>query len=134
MAIFIGKQKNTSAVRCALKINFAAHHIIRPALEAQYGNTAFILKHVIGIDTSQLRAARIGVRGDNDLVWIGRAANYAAKLASLSGKATWITKTVYDAMTDEVKMSEGKSMWILHKWTAMKDMQVYASTYTWRIS
>src|ERR1700732_4805691 len=34
MAIFIGKQKNTAAVRCALKINFAAHHIIRPALEA----------------------------------------------------------------------------------------------------
>jgi class 3 adenylate cyclase len=134
MAIFIGKQKNTSAVRCALKINFAAHHIIRPALEAQYGNTAFILKHVVGIDTSQLRAARIGVRGDNDLVWIGRAANYAAKLASLSGKATWITKTVYEAMTDDVKISEGKSMWVPHKWTTMKDMQVYASTYTWRIS
>jgi class 3 adenylate cyclase len=131
MAIFTGKRKNTSAVRCALKINFAAHHIMRPALEAQYGTSAFTLKHVVGIDTSQLRAARIGVRGDNDLVWIGRAANYAAKLASLSGKPTWITKAVYDAMTDEVKTANGVSMWTAHTWKTMNDLQVYASIYTW---
>jgi class 3 adenylate cyclase len=131
MAIFTGDSKNTSAVRCALKINFAAIHIIQPALENQYSDTEFKLKHVVGIDTSQLRASRIGVRGDNDLVWIGRAANYAAKLASLSGKATWITKTVFDAMRDEVKTSNGTPMWKEHRWTQMNDAPVYASTYFW---
>jgi len=30
--------------------------------------------------------ARVGVREDNDIVWIGRAANYAAKLCALSEK------------------------------------------------
>src|SRR6266567_1302175 len=84
MAVFTGELKNTSAVRCALKINWAVEEIIRPALKVQYPSTNFILKHVIGVDTSQLRTARIGVRGDNDLVWIGRAANYAAKLTTLS--------------------------------------------------
>jgi class 3 adenylate cyclase len=91
----------------------------------------FKLKHVVGIDTSQLRAARIGVRGDNDVVWIGRAANHAAKLASLSGKATWITKTVFDAMRDEVKTSNGTPMWTEYKWTQMNGVPVYASTYYW---
>jgi class 3 adenylate cyclase len=133
MAIFTGNSKNTSAVRCALKINFAANQIIQPALENQYSGTEFKLQHVVGIDTSQLRAARIGVRGDNDLVWIGRAANYAAKLASLSGKATWITKTVFDAMRDEVKISNGTSMWKEYKWTQMNNAPVYASTYYWRL-
>lgn len=88
MAIFTGSAKNTDAVRRTMKINFAAHEIIQPAINAQY-NTDFKLAHVVGIDTSQLRAARIGVRGDNDLVWIGRAANYAAKLTNQSGKPTW---------------------------------------------
>ena len=67
MAIFTGDSKNTAAARCAMKINFAVTHIIQPAFKAQYA-TEFELKHVVGIDTSQLRTARIGVRGDNDLV------------------------------------------------------------------
>ena len=94
MAVFTGNSKNTSAVRCALKINYAVCEIIRPALKTQYPSRDFTIKHVIGVDTSQLRTARIGVRGDNDLVWIGRAANYAAKLTALSNKTIWITKSV----------------------------------------
>ncbi len=132
MAIFTGSAKNTDAVRCAMKINFAAHEIIQPAINAQY-NTDFKLAHVVGIDTSQLRAARIGVRGDNDLVWIGRAANYAAKLTNQSGKPTWITKAVYDNMRDEVKYHEGHDMWQRSYWPSMNNMEIYSSTYWWSV-
>ena len=132
MAIFTGSSKNTDAVRCAMKINFAVREIIQPAINAQY-NTDFELAHVVGIDTSQLRTARIGVRGDNDLVWIGRAANHAAKLTNESGKPIWITKPVYDSMKDEVKYHEGKDMWQLSYWTSMDNMEIYSSTYWWRI-
>jgi len=134
MAIFTGAMKNTSAVRCAMKINFAVCEIIRPALKVQYPSKEFTLNHVVGVDTSQLRTARIGVRGDNDLVWIGRAANYAAKLTTLSGKATWITKAVYDKIADEVKYaSNGTDMWELRQWTPMKNMEIYCSIYWFRI-
>ena len=132
MAIFTGSAKNTDAVRCAMKINFYAHEIIQPAINAQY-KTDFKLAHVVGIDTSQLRAARIGVRGDNDLVWIGRAANYAAKLTNQSGKPTWITKAVYDNMRDEVKYHEGRDMWQRSYWPSMNNMEIYSSTYWWRV-
>jgi len=133
MAVFIGSSKNTSAVRCALKINYAVCEIIRPSLNTQYPTKDFTVKHAIGVDTSQLRTARIGVRGDNDLVWIGRAANYAAKLTTLPGKATWVTKAVYDQMHDEVKYSNGSNMWEARYWTAMNKMLVYCSSYWWRI-
>ncbi|MCX2862588.1 adenylate/guanylate cyclase domain-containing protein [Paucibacter sp. PLA-PC-4] len=132
MAIFTGGTKNTDAVRCALKINYAVSEIIQPAINAQY-TTDFKLSHVVGIDTSQLRTSRIGVRGDNDLVWIGRAANYAAKLTNESGKPTWITKTVYDSMKDDVKFHNGQDMWQKAYWTSMNNMEVYSSTYWWMI-
>lgn len=133
MAIFTGESKNTSAVRCALKINFAVLHIIQPALNKQYPEKNFTLRHVVGIDTSRLRTARTGVRGDNDLVWIGRAANYAAKLTSLSGKATWITKAVYDQMANQVKVSKGRTMWTEQPWAQMGNMPIYGSHFWWRI-
>ena len=133
MAVFTGGTKNTQAVRTALKINFAVHNIIRPAIKAQYADSTFVLNHVIGIDSTQLRAARIGIKGDNDLVWIGRAANYAAKLTTLSEKPIWITKSVYEKMNDEVKISRGTNMWQARQWKAINNLEVYCSTYTWRI-
>ncbi len=132
MAIFTGAAKNTNAVKCAMKINYAVSQIIQPAIQAQY-STTFKLRHVVGIDTSQLRTSRIGVRGDNDLVWIGRAANYAAKLTSQSGQPTWITKAIYDNMRDEVKYHNGHDMWQRAYWTSMNNMEIYCSEYWWSI-
>lgn len=131
MAVFTGDSQNTNAVRTSLKINYSVEEIINPAIRSQY-NTDFLFKHVIGIDSSQLHAARIGVHGDNDLVWIGRAANYAAKLCTLSDKPIWITKTIYDQMNGEVKTSNGTNMWTSHTWKAMNGIEIFSTTYYWR--
>jgi class 3 adenylate cyclase len=133
MGVYTGSTKNTSAVRAALKINWAVQEIIQPAIKDQYPDKDFLLKHVIGVDTSRLRAARIGVKGDNDLVWVGRAANYAAKLCTLSEKPLWITKPVYDAIDKSVKFLNSTPMWEPRTWTAMNRMQIYCSTYLWRL-
>lgn len=135
MAVYIGKSKNTSAVKSALQINYGALEIIRPAKKKQYPDDKYDLKHVVGIDTSTLFVARTGVRGANDLVWVGRAANYAAKLSSLPhGYATNITAEVYNRMNDEVKTSsDGRSMWDEATWAQFDDRQIYRSTWWWRI-
>lgn len=131
MAVFTGDSKNTNAVRAAMKINHAVVNIIRPAITKQYQDTTFALNHVIGVDTSQLRAARIGVRGYNDLVWIGRAANYAAKLTALRDKPLYITKSVYDMANNDVKVSKsGVSIWEKRIWTSMENMEIYRSDWT----
>jgi class 3 adenylate cyclase len=135
MAVYIGDYKNTSAVRTALRINYAVRNIIAPAMKSQYPTTDFTLKQVVGVDSSSLYVARTGIRGSNDLVWVGRAANYAAKLCSLSDSyPTYITDSVYNAMREEVRTTDGKPMWNALTWNAMNNMQIYGSTWWWSIT
>src|SRR6266566_8098442 len=106
MGVFIGTTKNTSAGRAALKIHHARRNIINPAIKNQYTTKTYQLQHVVGIDTGKIFVARTGIRGANDLVWVGRPANYAAKLCTLPADfASRITGDVYDMLHDSVKFS-----------------------------
>ncbi len=137
MAVFLGDAKNDAAVRSAMKINYVVLEIINPLMKKQYPNTTYQLKQVVGIDTGELFVARIGVRNDNDLVWVGRAANYAAKLCSLNGKhSTYITGKVFNSMSKDVKYGgENNSlMWDEKVWTAQNNMRIYGSTWWWSIA
>jgi class 3 adenylate cyclase len=132
MAVFIGGLKNTSAVRCALKIKAAVTEIINPAIKVQY-NSDFQLQQVVGIDTSELLVARTGIRGSNDLVWVGPAANHAAKMSSLSEQpySTFISSAVYDKMMDAVRMSSsGQNMWEARSW---RGKTIYRSSWYWHV-
>ena len=134
MAVFIGDGKNTAAARTGLKINHAVLEIINPALERQYPNGRYTVKHQVGIDTSQLLVARTGIRGANDLVWVGRAANYAAKLSARSGPATQITAEVYNSLSRNAKIgSDGRNMWTRHTAAEIGGATVYASTWRWEV-
>lgn len=132
MAIYIGERKNSRAAISALRMNWAVKNIINAGITTQYPGTDFKVKHVIGIDTSPIRAARTGVRGDNDLVWVGRAANYAAKLTNLSSDTPlWITGNVYSQLAADAKLSDGTDMWEARLWTAMNKMKIYCSHWSW---
>ena len=139
MAVFIGESKDTCAVRAALAINHAVAHIINPALKSHYSENLkdFQVRHSVGIDTSKVMAARTGVRGANDLVWVGRSANYAAKLCALrdGNYATWITGDVYDKMAGTVKMTTDgtKNMWEGRVWTAQSGLRIFRSSYSWAL-
>ena len=116
----------------AALINWARVKIINPAIKAQYPDSTYEVKHVTGIDRSQILVARTGVRGANDLVWVGRAANHAAKLANLPAThASRISETVYKGMRDEVKVSNGTPMWEEATWTEMK-VPIYRSNWMWK--
>jgi class 3 adenylate cyclase len=130
MGIFVGDYPRTDAVRAALKINWAVEQIIRPTYKEHYPTTAasFVLKHVIGIDVSEIHAARIGVHGDNDIVWVGTAANHAAKLCTQTLKPVWITKAVFDSMGKEARFANGVDMWTQYTWN---DKTIYGTSYTW---
>ncbi len=132
MGVFISKQQRNDAVSCALEINYAVKNYVQAELKKHW-NTDFNIRHVIGVDTSTIRAARTGVRGDNDLVWIGNAANLAAKLTALSAdNATWITKRVYDYLNDPQKKGpQGEDIWRKWKWSEHNQEEIYSSTY-WR--
>jgi class 3 adenylate cyclase len=136
MGVFIGKSQSTNAAISGLKINYATTNIIIPALKEQYPNSGFTLRHVVGIDTSEIRAARTGVRGDNDLVWVGRAANYAAKLTELSADyPTWITGELFARLQDKAKFggTNNSLMWTKHTWNTVGGIDIYGSTWSWKV-
>ena len=86
MGVFISDSKNSNAAKTALHINYAFLKIIKPKLEAKYNSLktgSYKLAHCVGIDTSEVLVIRGGVRNDNDLVWVGRSPNIAAKLSMI---------------------------------------------------
>jgi class 3 adenylate cyclase len=130
MAVFIGDHKNTNAANTALKINHARSQIVVPAMRAQYPDMSNVdLSHGVGVDTSNLFVARTGVRGANDLVWVGSAANWAAKLSDIreGNYCSFITAAVYDRMNDLAKLSsDGQRMWEARTW---QGKSVYRSNW-----
>jgi class 3 adenylate cyclase len=140
MGVFIGTTKNTSAARCALKINHAFLNIIKPKLIAKYPNLAtgsYKLAHCVGVDTSEVLVIRGGVRNNNDLVWVGRAPNVAAKLSGIrqSPHHSFITKSVFDTMLDAVKYGGNpkKLMWEACTWKGVAGVpSIYRSGWSWK--
>ena len=129
MAVFIGDSKESSAVRAALKINFARTSILNPAIKAQYPSVTYEIRHTAGIDTSPLFVARTGIRGSNDLVWVGRAANYAAKLAAFPPNyPSRLTLNVYQKLDASLRKSKDKPIWT-NAGEKINDVPVYGSTW-----
>lgn len=131
MAVFIGAAKSTQAARCALKINHAVKRVINPAVAERFPQSPYEMGHSVGVDTSPLFVANAGIRGDNDLVWVGRSANWAAKLSDLPpSHPSRITRDVYDTMADVVKnSSDGRPMWEATTWNGNR---IFQSNWIWR--
>lgn len=130
MAVYFGDAKNTQAARTALQLKWAVDEFIQPTLELRYPSTDFRLKHVVGIDTSELFVAKTGVRGNNDLVWVGRAANHAAKLAAMpETHQTYISEDVFNRLRPEVKTHDNRSMWEPATWTQFDGRRIYRSQW-----
>ena len=136
MAVYIGDNKETRAMRTALAINHAVYFIINEALKKEYGDKvkSLFIRQAVGIDVSDLFIAKTGVRGSNDLVWVGNAANNAAKLCGqrTGDYASWITKAVYDAADNSVKTAN-KGLGIEKMWeqTVWDSKHVYRSSWYW---
>ncbi len=134
MGVFIGGYKNSSAAKCALQINHVVSQEINPRLKTRYPNTSFELHQAVGVDTSKLLVARTGIRGANDLVWVGRAANYAAKLCSLRDgvHSSFITTDVFSRLSADTKFGGNprESMWTKFIWEEFGTV-VYRSSWRW---
>jgi class 3 adenylate cyclase len=133
MAVFVGSDKNTSAARTALRLNYARIYLVNAELKAFYGDTKYHLRHVVGVDTSSLLVAKTGVRGANDLVWVGTAANYAAKLCQLpADHSAYITADVFDKLHESAKYhNDGTTpMWEQVTWNA-NGRTIYRSNWWW---
>ena len=117
MGIFIGDSKNSSASICGREIHWSVRKIIQPSAQKKFQsirNNSIEIRHGVGIDTGEVRAVRSGVRDNNDLIWIGKAASFSAKLSDIRdvGNHTYISSRVYNKLNKEAKFKEdGSNMW-----------------------
>ncbi len=129
MAVYMGDNKEADACWTALKLNRAMQEIIRPALRELYPKVTYVPHHTVGIDASSLLVIKDGVRGANDLIWVGRAANYAAKLCSLDHTyQTRITDPVRRALSGNlITTQQGGPVWQQMTWNDMGGITIYRS-------
>src|SRR5581483_7608309 len=109
-------------------------------LEAKYESLrtgSYKLAHCVGIDTSEVLVIRSGIRNNNDLVWVGRAPNVAAKLSNIRNSPyhSYITKAVFSVLNDEAKYGANKElMWEqrVGTWKEVKGIEtIYRSSWWW---
>ena len=135
MAVFIGTSKNTSAAKAALQLNYLVGEI-NQLMTRVYADTTFRIAHTVGIDTGSLLVARTGIRDSNDLVWVGRCANYAAKLCELGDQdyPTFITEDVFDKLHSSSKSGGNplRPMWYKTYWSE-RQIVVYKSNWWWEV-
>jgi class 3 adenylate cyclase len=105
MAVYIGGNKNTSAAKTALQISYAVQYIINSKIRETFPKIQFAVQQAVGVATGKLFIARTGIRGSNDLVWVGPAANYAAKMCALRQDlyTSYITADVFNVMHESAK-------------------------------
>ena len=139
MGVFHGAERNVAAAKCALQIKWAVDKI-REKFEANYEsvrNASFKIRHGVGVDTGTVLAVRGGVRGSNDLIWIGRAPNLAAKMSDLREQpfSSFITASVFNMLNDETTYggAERKPMWERRTWNFLGDnLYIYRSSWRWK--
>lgn len=117
MGIFIGDGKNSAASTCGREIHWAVRKIIQPSATAQFKsvkNARLEIRACSGVDVGEARAVRSGIRDSNDLIWIGKAASFSAKLSDVrdNGYQTYISSRVHASLNEAAKLdAQGKSMW-----------------------
>jgi class 3 adenylate cyclase len=134
MAVFTGDNKNSAAAKTALQIKGYVDQL-NVALKECYPNTSFVVRHTVGVDTGNLLIAKTGIRASNDLVWVGEAANIAAKLCDLGNGAyrSFITEAVFSKLNETSKYGGNprRLMWEKQIWTA-RGTVVYRSSWNWK--
>lgn len=113
MGIFSGNDKECISVRCAFKIQWAVFNIIQPKIDELFPKHKYKMHQVVGIDSSELIPIKTEVWDNYDILWLGRSANYSARLTSINNPnySTYITADVYAKLTEELQGNGIDAIW-----------------------
>lgn len=134
MAVFIGDSKCSDAAKTGLQIHFIVNKI-NEQIKAEFPSTDYAINYAVGIDVSNLFIVRTGIRGANDLAWIGNAANVAAKLSEFSRMyyRTFTTRRLFSRLNDQSKYGgqNHECMW-RNIGETIEGESVFASDWHWK--
>ena len=142
LALFLGDNRSDAAVKSAMQAKWFVQQILRPRFNALFlGNEKgrrLDFSIGCGIDDGDIYAVRIGIRGTNDVAWVGRCTNTAAKLSNVmhTPKSIGITGVAYKQLSRKATHSDADHMWsgLLSGKFGGVDRQYRTSSYRWAIS
>lgn len=116
MGVFIGNSPNSDAADCARQIFWATENVIQPKAKAAFAsvkNNDLVIRQACGIDTGDSRAVRAGIRDNADLIWIGKAPSFAAKLSDMREfpHCTFISTRTHAKLRAASKTPNGLQIW-----------------------
>lgn len=121
MGIFIGDDKEDRAGKCAFEMTWVVQKVLAPAayeMEPGLRHAGLAIKHGCGIDSGQILAVRGGAVGNNDVVWVGRSPNLAAKLSSVREPPHYIyaSDSVFRSLSPKYRFGpQGEAFWELQQ-------------------
>ena len=116
MGVFKGTSQNTDAANCARKIDHVVEEIINPKAHTKFKSVRdnnIKITHCVGIDVGDTRAVRAGVRNNNDLIWIGKAPSFAAKLSDIRKYpySVYISQACFIKLASSAKKNGTEDIW-----------------------
>lgn len=140
LAIFMGDARADNAVRAAMKLRWFVNNILEVKFRKYFANNTTALGGALnfsigcGIDEGTIYAVRVGIKGTNDVAWVGRCTNTSAKLSAVTD-AVAITRSVYQMLSNDTLFSSGVHMWSAESFHTFGGVQraVRATTYTWKV-
>lgn len=138
MGVFMGDGKNSAASVCGREIHWAVRKIIHPSATAQFQsvrNAGLEIRACSGIDVGDVRAVRSGIRDNNDLIWIGKAASFSAKLSDVreTGYQTFISSRVHAKLNNAARFdADGKSMWTAAQFDFAGETETVYKSNQWK--
>lgn len=143
LALFRGDQRSSNAVKAAMQTKWFVAEVLQPRFEQYFQNNRSSFGSSLGfnigcgLDDGDIYAVKVGIRGTNDVAWVGRCTNTSAKLANLAEppQNIWITREVYARLIDNRKRSGGTNMWTdeFHRTIGSVPRALRSTTYRWRI-
>ncbi len=116
MAVFKNDAPSISATNCAREIDWMVENVLNKKAGEKFKSIRennIKIKHCVGIDVGDAVAVRAGIRNNNDLIWIGKAPSFAAKLSDVRNYPfrIYITKACHDKLPESSKKNESENIW-----------------------
>jgi len=145
LALFVGDQRSDNAVKAAMQTKWFVQEILWPKFNGYFAanqaarGARLSFSFGAGIDEGDIYAVRVGIRGTNDVAWVGRCTNTAAKLSNVlhHPRNIGVTRRVYDQLSSSRRLSKGVNMWSSNEqWGEFGGLRrAYRTTsYWWSIS
>lgn len=128
LAIFVGDKQADQAVKSAMQVKWFVQKVLEPEFRGYFESNQKAVGQALdfsvgaGIDNGTIFAVRVGIKGTNDVAWVGRCTNTSAKLANVTKapKSIAISGKTYNLLSDSSRTSSGGSP----MWTDLEDMTI----------